>query len=122
MTTIAVQNVVYNKGSSMQPDLSVFTGEIIPNPNWVGDDSICITTGDPKWTFRIVRKDRIVRIDGDQIAPAAINNDSSTKTWQIAGSKGSEYIVTNAAGRWACTCKGFEFRRDCKHVRSLQGK
>jgi len=38
------------------------------------------------------------------------------QTWQVKGSKGDEYIVSLDAGRWACTCSGFQFRSRCRHL------
>ncbi len=42
------------------------------------------------------------------------------RTWVIKGSKGDEYKVTELAGQLNCTCSGFRFRGDCKHVKSIQ--
>ncbi|MFN9161818.1 MAG: SWIM zinc finger family protein, partial [Alphaproteobacteria bacterium] len=37
--------------------------------------------------------------------------------------KGKVYSVTyGRAGHLECTCKGFEFRGDCKHVREVREK
>ena len=38
----------------------------------------------------------------------------------VKGSKGDEYRVTEVNGNWACSCSGFKFRGDCKHVKSIQ--
>ena len=37
----------------------------------------------------------------------------------VKGSRGDEYRVTEANGSWSCTCSGFRFRGDCKHVKAL---
>lgn len=37
--------------------------------------------------------------------------------WEIAGSKGNKYIVEQTASGLTCTCSGFRFRGDCKHVK-----
>jgi uncharacterized Zn finger protein len=42
------------------------------------------------------------------------------KSIQVTGSKGQKYTVTKRGPKWECTCRGFAFRRDCKHVQQLR--
>ena len=37
------------------------------------------------------------------------------QSWEVQGSKGNTYTV-RFDGRWSCTCPGFNFRRECKHI------
>ena len=41
------------------------------------------------------------------------------RTWTVAGSKGNEYTVTQELGAWSCTCSGFKFRGQCRHVEEI---
>ena len=41
------------------------------------------------------------------------------QTWQVAGSKGGEYVVSLHNGQWSCTCQGYLFRRSCRHISEL---
>ena len=41
------------------------------------------------------------------------------RVWIVKGSKGDEYKVTDVNGNLSCTCSGFRFRGDCKHVKSI---
>ena len=41
------------------------------------------------------------------------------RVWTVKGSKGDEYKVSELNGNWSCTCSGFKFRGDCKHVKSV---
>ena len=39
---------------------------------------------------------------------------------KVQGSKGDIYRVIELNGNWSCSCSGFKFRGDCKHVKSVQ--
>jgi hypothetical protein len=41
------------------------------------------------------------------------------RVWTVKGSKGDEYKVSELNGNYSCTCSGFKFRGDCKHVKSV---
>jgi len=41
------------------------------------------------------------------------------RVWVVKGSKGDEYKVSELNGNLSCTCSGFKFRGDCKHVKSV---
>jgi len=38
----------------------------------------------------------------------------------VQGSKGDVYRVTELRGEWSCTCSGFKFRGDCRHIKGVQ--
>jgi len=41
------------------------------------------------------------------------------KVYEVKGSKGDVYKVTELGGAYSCTCSGFKFRGECKHIKSL---
>ncbi len=45
----------------------------------------------------------------------ATNVETSNKAWKVK-SGDSIYLVQRMNGKYSCTCKGFEFRRECKHI------
>jgi hypothetical protein len=42
------------------------------------------------------------------------------RSWTVKGSKGDEYRVTELNGDYSCTCSGFRFRGQCRHIAELQ--
>lgn len=38
----------------------------------------------------------------------------------VEGSKGQRYYLTEEDGSWSCTCPGFKFRGQCRHVAEKQ--
>ena len=93
-----------------------YSGKILPNPKWVSSDSICISTGESHFPFRIIDRERIVEL-GEPVVAVSFRSE----TFIVQGSKpGSTYTVTRDGSHWSCTCVGFGFRKDCKHVRECK--
>lgn len=78
--------------------------------DWIAvDDSFTLDTAMSNW-----KKLSLSAI----VAPAVA--DSS---WEVENSKqNGYYIVTSQQGLWSCSCPGFGFRRDCKHVKLIKEK
>lgn len=97
-------------------EFNEYTGKIVPNPKWVSSDSICLSTGDTQFPFRIIDRERIIGLG--EAAPVAAPR---SETFLVQGSKpGTTYTVTRDGSHWSCTCVGFGFRKDCKHVRKCK--
>ncbi len=94
-----------------QPEYFEYSGEEV-RVKHVSADELALTTGNPEWPVRVIRRDRILSIDGRSVAHIEVK----AETRIVKGSKGQEYVVTNSQGRWTCTCPGFQFRRSCKHT------
>lgn len=49
--------------------------------------------------------------------------ETSNKAWKVTSDDGSKvYLVQRVDGRFSCTCKGFEFHKDCKHIELVSKK
>lgn len=94
-----------------QPEYFEYTGDEVKIKH-VGADELALTTGNPEWPVRVIQRSRIISIDGSAVSQPS----SQTLSRVVKGSKGEEYVVTNAGGKWTCTCAGFQFRKTCKHV------
>jgi hypothetical protein len=99
-----------------QPESRRYTGTVVKSHKWLTDREFCMT-GDAAWPIRVinlgmVRDMRILQGD-------ATNVDSSVQTWEVKGSRGDRYLVTRDAQGWSCDCKGFQFRKNCRHIAEL---
>ena len=65
------------------------------------------------------KSQHVVQIE--YIMGGATQVSTETKAWRVK-SKGNVYLVQRVNGKFSCTCKGFEFRRDCKHVGAVSKK
>jgi len=98
-------------------EFTEYSGKILPNPKWVSSDSICISTGDTHFPFRIIDRERIMELGASAVSVSAPRSE----TFIVQGSKhGTTYTVTRDGSHWSCTCVGFGFRKDCKHVRECK--
>jgi uncharacterized Zn finger protein len=46
-------------------------------------------------------------------------DDVRAETWEFVGSKGDKYIVQKTDNMLQCSCPGFTYRGDCKHVKEI---
>ena len=94
------------------------TGKVVNTPPWVKDPACfaIFVAGSPV-PLRIINSKHVLAVNG---ARAELKAETKVKTFTVRGSKGAKYTVTNDGGRWACTCVGFGFRRDCKHVQEAR--
>ena len=107
--------------SNTYSNIETYEGEIIPNPKWVHSDSICLSTGDEFFPMRIIKKSTIVSQDNNAYI-SDYKEEEKPRTFEVKGSKGDLYCVTVDTGVWTCDCKGFQFRRSCKHVGDAKEK
>lgn len=116
--TLTVANPVFGMrnrfASSVHvPAATSYTGMVV-REKWYGDDRIGITTGDKQFKVRVIDVANIMAIGDAEIQPTV--GVQTRRVWHVAGSKGNTYTVTEDGGRRECTCPGFTFRKDCKHV------
>jgi len=109
----------YSQGPRMIPpqsDHTIHEGKVLPPYKWLNSHQFCLS-GDADWPIRVINMNYVDKIDiinGD-----FLEVDTGVKVWEVAGSKGNKYVVTRNKSGWNCTCPGFSFRRQCKHVSEL---
>ena len=79
-------------------------------------------TGDIKVfrnAIKIETRGRKFVVNPVQFKTSTKEEEPEGRTWTVKGSRGDEYKVTELNGNLSCTCSGFKFRGDCRHVKSL---
>ena len=67
------------------------------------------------------KSQHVVKIE--YIVGSATMIDTTTKAWKVKSGDGKRvYLVQRVNGKFSCSCKGFEFRKDCKHVGAVSKK
>ena len=52
--------------------------------------------------------------------PTMASDAPQMERWTVEGSKGQTYRVEAFNGVWRCSCKGYEFRRKCRHIEEVK--
>jgi hypothetical protein len=117
--TIKVENILWPSRhlyatGVVSSQYNIYTGTIM-REKWFGADEIGITTGNPDFPFRRIRRERILEVNGAEVKftpPPKVERIERT----VSGSKGNTYVVIKEGSRASCTCPGFSFRKTCKHL------
>ena len=64
------------------------------------------------------RVDKYMVVD-QRFTPA---QSPDVRTYEVQGSTGSTYTVTQDGDTWTCTCPGFGWRRKCRHIGEVQNE
>jgi hypothetical protein len=109
MTTITARTR-YPKGAIFyyEPAVRIYRGTLVPNPDWIAADCITIERADGSLSI-IPKRDLVGNLDSQAL-------QARGTVYAMYGSKGDLYTVTDDGRFWSCTCRGFEFRKTCKHI------
>jgi hypothetical protein len=69
--------------------------------------------------IRIEVRGRKFKLNPVQYETTVTAPEPQGRVWEVQGSKGDVYKVTELRGEYSCTCSGFRFRGDCKHVKNV---
>ena len=131
--TIKVENVMWPYRdryaphvSSVKDEFNFYEGEILYE-KWFKPNEVGITTGDPRFPFRRIQKERIVEVNGEESKfsqqSLSVPEDSEQRTISVKGSTGSLYEVQVGGGRGSsCSCKGYQFRGSCRHITEAESQ
>jgi hypothetical protein len=69
--------------------------------------------------IRIDLRGRKFAVNSVQFKTELTEPEPEGRVIEVRGSKGDIYKVTDVNGNLSCTCSGFRFRGDCKHIKEL---
>nr|NDG05683.1 SWIM zinc finger family protein [Oxalobacteraceae bacterium] len=76
-----------------------------------------LTPQDRNMPTRVIALCRVIALEyADGTQARTSDTKDEVRVWQVQGSKGNVYTVTQRGASKTCTCPGFQFRKDCKHV------
>ena len=75
-----------------------------------------------KAPIKIDVRGRKFAVNPVQYRTTAEEEQPQGRVWEVKGSKGDVYKVSEQHGELSCTCSGFKFRAQCKHVESIRQK
>ena len=82
-----------------------------------------VKTGDPDHPVSEYNAKSLHVVKIEYIVGGANQVATDKKAWKVKSGDGKNfYIVERVNGKFSCTCKGFEFRKDCKHVGAVSKK
>ncbi len=97
-----------------------YEGRVVPSNSWDSPSSFKLHTGRPEHPDSIIEL-RMVHamesLDGTDVGQQ--RESSASASWTVKGSKGQDYTVTQEGSKYTCTCPGFQFRRNCRHIGEL---
>lgn len=70
--------------------------------------------------IRIDVRGRKFVINPEQFKANVQDEQPQGRVWEVKGSKGDVYKVSESGGNFSCTCSGFKFRGRCKHEESIR--
>lgn len=94
-------------------------GTVIARYSWADADTICLHTACDNVPNRVVSYSsvrQVVKLDQHR----AVVEQPQIPTWTVAGSKGSVYTVSMKAKKYSCSCPGFQFRNNCRHIEQIR--
>lgn len=97
----------------------LYEGEVVQSNKWDQPNSFKLFTGNPDWPDSVIHVDNVHDIQYITGGPGQ-SIDAKNKSWTVTGSRGDKYIITQSGTKFTCTCSGFQFRRQCKHVKEKQ--
>ena len=82
-----------------------------------------VKTGDPDHPVSEYNAKSLHVVKIEVIKGTTTSVATDKKAWKVKSGDGKNfYIVERVEGKFSCTCKGFEFRKDCKHIGAVAKK
>ena len=92
------------------------TGEVV-NYKWQKPEEFAIRNPKHPKGFSVIHMKNVVDIRDQDGKEYKFTTDPSVRVWTVTGSKGDKYTVNLQNGEYSCDCIGFQYRKDCKHIK-----
>lgn len=120
--TVKVRNVQYARRhvydrNKFIPEYNVYSGTVV-RERWYAPNQIGLTTGEKQFKVRVIEIENIMGTETED----TVVQLSTSRIWTVEGSKGNAYTVSLDNGHYDCTCPGFGFRKQCKHVNQIMAE
>jgi hypothetical protein len=130
-----VEVLVYHDTSWMlYPSPSEYTikGKVVRSEEWDKPDTFRVFTGKQDHAISVIAMHHVLSIKTGDGKPVKYTKrqvekeETKIDTWEVTGSKGDPYTITrtirDGVSFWTCSCVGFQFKRNCSHIKGIQAK
>lgn len=100
-----------------------YVGRVVADKPWQAPGSFELHTKNKEFPVSTITLSSVIELesmDGKKVATEQI--PAAPETWVVKGSRGDQYTVTRTDSKYTCTCPGFVFRRNCKHIKEITEK
>jgi hypothetical protein len=97
-------------------DDRTYVGTVMADERWTPSGSFRLHTGVVTFPVSTIALDQVHSLEYFDGTVAEKEEIEPNGSWIVKGSNGNEYVVTKSKGSVKCTCPGFTFRRNCKHI------
>ena len=59
-------------------------------------------------------------VEVKELGEIDLDDVQAPERWQVVGSRGDVYVVQKIDGVLQCTCSGFQFRGQCRHIKEIE--
>jgi hypothetical protein len=122
--------IVHNDTSWMLVDMPqerTISGTVVKSAEWDADNTFRVFTGDPNNPTSVIPVSHVKSVTdgaGTTVKMTAVRmldkGEPKIDAWQVTGSKGDIYTVTRTNDFWTCSCVGFQWKRNCGHIKKKQ--
>lgn len=121
-TTIVVKNnsaTHHGPFAHITPKTNEYTGVILRRHIWDKDWKNFRIQIPGEKDARIIHTNNLLKVNGaDFVQPGS----GGVRTFEITGSKGAKYTVTDERGHWKCTCVAGSYGKMCRHILEAKEK
>jgi len=109
------------------PQERIISGTVVRSADWDAENTFRLFTGNPHNPTSVIPVSHVKSVTdgaGKTVKMNAVRmidrGEPKIDAWQVTGSKGDIYTVTRTDDFWTCSCVGFQFKRNCGHIKKKQ--